>query len=49
MLCLFNAPERSLHDWKELLRAADTRFSLVGVREPKGSALGLLEVEWAPK
>ena len=49
MLALFNARERSLQDWKELLKATDEGLELVGVIQPKGSALGLLEVQWAPK
>jgi 6-hydroxytryprostatin B O-methyltransferase len=49
MLALFNAKERSLKDWEDLLNMTDQGLKLVGVTEPKGSALGLLEVQWLPK
>ena len=46
MGAVFNSRERTLADWKVLLKEADTRFLLMNVIEPKGSALGILEIVW---
>lgn len=48
MKLLFNAKERSIGDWRELVADADEdgRFKLVDVLRPKGSQLGLLVIEW---
>lgn len=43
----FNSKERSENDWKNLLRKVDERFSVVEVRRPAGSQLGIIVVEWA--
>ncbi|KAF2193341.1 S-adenosyl-L-methionine-dependent methyltransferase [Zopfia rhizophila CBS 207.26] len=43
----FNAKERSESDWKNLLGDADKRFSVVEVRRPAGSQLGIVVAEWA--
>jgi hypothetical protein len=42
----FNARERTVSEWKILLREADPRFLLKSVVEPPGSALGIIEVVW---
>ncbi|KAI0023866.1 S-adenosyl-L-methionine-dependent methyltransferase [Xylariomycetidae sp. FL0641] len=42
----FNAQERTVSDWRGILRNADTRFGLEGVTQPKGSALALIDVRW---
>lgn len=42
----FNSRDRSAAEWKALLQEADSRFVLKSVAEPKGSALGILEVVW---
>ncbi|KAI1660016.1 sterigmatocystin 8-O-methyltransferase [Daldinia decipiens] len=44
--CYFNGRERYLDEWKALLAAADKRFVLHRVFEPKGSLLGILEIRW---
>ncbi|KAI0179724.1 sterigmatocystin 8-O-methyltransferase [Hypoxylon sp. FL1284] len=44
--CFFNGGHRYLDEWKALLAAADERFVLHQVFEPKESLLGLLEVHW---
>ena len=44
MLVIFNAKQRSLDDWQELLAKADARFELVKTFFLPGSASGLLEV-----
>ncbi|KAK4455245.1 S-adenosyl-L-methionine-dependent methyltransferase [Podospora aff. communis PSN243] len=46
MASVFNGKERTVAEWKALLAEADKRFVLKGVTEPKGSALGILEVIW---
>ncbi|KAL8724846.1 MAG: hypothetical protein Q9166_007718 [cf. Caloplaca sp. 2 TL-2023] len=41
-----NGKERDQEDWIELLRKADHRFLLVEIRQPSGSRLSFLQVEW---
>ncbi|KAI0469792.1 S-adenosyl-L-methionine-dependent methyltransferase [Xylariaceae sp. FL0804] len=45
----FNAQERTVNDWKGILRNADARFVLKDVIQPKGSALALVDVRWDGK
>ncbi|KAI0470060.1 sterigmatocystin 8-O-methyltransferase [Xylariaceae sp. FL0804] len=44
--CYFNSRERYLDEWKSLLAAADERFVLHRVLEPKESLLSMLEIHW---
>ncbi|KAI1481891.1 sterigmatocystin 8-O-methyltransferase [Daldinia eschscholtzii] len=44
--CFFNGRERYLDEWKALLAAADERFVLHQVFEPKDNLLGILEIHW---
>ncbi|PWY71774.1 S-adenosyl-L-methionine-dependent methyltransferase [Aspergillus sclerotioniger CBS 115572] len=44
MMQAFNSKERELDDWRDLLTAADARFRIVGVEQPVGSAMSVLEV-----
>ena len=46
MATFCNAYERDADEWKALFAKADSRFNLVGITQPPGSALSLLEVEW---
>lgn len=46
MANLFNGQERTADEWKALLAEADPRFVVTRVVEPKGSALGIIEVVW---
>ncbi|KAI1458806.1 S-adenosyl-L-methionine-dependent methyltransferase [Annulohypoxylon moriforme] len=46
MGAFFNARERSLEEWKDLLAQADPRFVLRRVVEPKGSGLAMMEIIW---
>lgn len=46
MGAVFNSLERTVSEWKALLRNADPRFVLKQVIEPKGSALGIIEIDW---
>ncbi|KAF2272524.1 sterigmatocystin 8-O-methyltransferase [Westerdykella ornata] len=47
MNVLFNAWERDVDEWKELFRRADGRFRFIGVTQPQGSALALIEARWS--
>jgi hypothetical protein len=47
MVTSFNARERTVAEWKLLLTEADSRFVVQSVIEPRGSALGILEVVWS--
>ncbi|KAI0869651.1 S-adenosyl-L-methionine-dependent methyltransferase [Hypoxylon argillaceum] len=44
MAAVFNSQERTLQDWKTLLLEANPRFVVNATKEPKGSALGIIEV-----
>ena len=46
MLGIANARERGLDEWKSLFQEADARFAFIGVTEPKGSALAIIEARW---
>ncbi|KAK4184776.1 O-methyltransferase-domain-containing protein [Podospora australis] len=48
MIQAFNSSERDLDDWKRLLSGTDTRLHLVGVNQPFGSAMSVLEVVLGP-
>ncbi len=42
-----NGKEREVRDWKALLSLADPRLRITKMGTPKGSALGIIEVELA--
>ncbi|KAF2204077.1 sterigmatocystin 8-O-methyltransferase [Delitschia confertaspora ATCC 74209] len=44
MLQAFNSKERDLEDWKDLLAATNPKLKLVGVAQPFGSAMSVLEI-----
>ncbi|KAL5115576.1 hypothetical protein ACEQ8H_006552 [Pleosporales sp. CAS-2024a] len=46
MKACFNAKERSVEDWTKLLKAADERFVIKDVVQPKGSQLHIIDVQW---
>lgn len=46
MGCFFNSRERYLDEWKALLAAADERYVLKRVIDPKDSLLAILEIVW---
>ncbi|KAI9654521.1 MAG: hypothetical protein M1821_006611 [Bathelium mastoideum] len=48
MMQAFNSSERDLHDWKNLLDAAEPELQLVRVVQPFGSAMSVLEVALGP-
>lgn len=48
MLAAFNAPIRSLDEWKALLHGADARFRFDKATRPLGSRLSVLEAVWDP-
>lgn len=45
MLQVFNASERAMEDWEVVIKASDARFEIVNVKQPFGSAMGLIEVK----
>lgn len=42
----FNAKERDIDDWTELLKKADERFVIADVKRPEGSQLQIIDVQW---
>ncbi|KAK8102241.1 hypothetical protein PG984_015387 [Apiospora sp. TS-2023a] len=46
MTATFNGLERTADDWNALFQAADPRFVLQKIIQPKGSALSLIDVRW---
>ncbi|EPE27494.1 S-adenosyl-L-methionine-dependent methyltransferase [Glarea lozoyensis ATCC 20868] len=48
MLQIQNSRERELQDWETLFVKADPRFKFLGVTQPKGSKLAIIEAIWEP-
>ena len=46
MKAMFNAKERDLNDWNNLLLKADPRFKILRVNKLTSSPLALIEVSW---
>ncbi|KAF2121893.1 sterigmatocystin 8-O-methyltransferase [Lophiotrema nucula] len=46
MKAYFNAWERDADEWRELFTKADPNFKFVGIYQPEGSALALIEARW---
>lgn len=46
MKMCFNAKERDIQAWTDLLKKADERFVIRGVKVPEGSQLQIIDVEW---
>ena len=46
MKTLFNAREREMEDWKELLQQADPRFRILDVHKPRIGTMGVIIVKW---
>ena len=46
MLSICNARERDEEDWRQVFKEADSRFEVLRVFTPKGSALGIIDVVW---
>jgi len=46
MKTYFNAWERDAEEWQGLFAKADPGFEFVGINQPQGSALALVEVRW---
>ncbi|KAL9088823.1 MAG: hypothetical protein Q9159_002859 [Coniocarpon cinnabarinum] len=44
MMQAFNSKERDIEDWERLLGMVDSRLRIVGVKQPFGSAMGVLEI-----
>jgi hypothetical protein len=43
MLTLFNSQERDRDDWVSLFKQADERFEFVGITQPHGANLSIIE------
>ena len=48
MLGILNARERDADEWRSLFKEADTRFDFLGVKQPEGSSLAIMEARWKP-
>jgi hypothetical protein len=48
MLQIQNSKEREVQDWEILFKEADSRFRFVGVKQPRGSKLAIIEAIWEP-
>lgn len=46
MLGIFDSRERDQDEWKLLFQEADPRFDFIGVEEPRGEALAIIEARW---
>ncbi|MCJ1387546.1 hypothetical protein MMC18_000389 [Xylographa bjoerkii] len=46
MTTYFNSYERDAAEWQHLFARADSRFEFVGITQPQGSALALVEARW---
>jgi 6-hydroxytryprostatin B O-methyltransferase len=49
MIQSFNSKERELDEWKDLITTADPRLQLIGVTQPFGSAMSILEIQLSAK
>lgn len=47
MIAILNGRERDANEWKDLFERADSRFHFVGVTQPKGSSLAMIEACWS--
>ncbi|ORY02356.1 S-adenosyl-L-methionine-dependent methyltransferase [Clohesyomyces aquaticus] len=47
MNAYFNSWERDAEEWQDLFAQADPRFKFIGITQPRGSALALIEVSWS--
>ena len=48
MLEFHNAKERDKDGWAHLLHSADERLHIIGIKQPPGSRLSVIEVGWLP-
>ena len=48
MLTILNSRERERQDWQGLFERADPRFRFLGVTQPLGSKLAIIEASWQP-
>jgi hypothetical protein len=46
MMQLFNSKEREESEWATLVKAADERFYLKSIQQPKGSNMSFMEIGW---
>lgn len=46
MLEMLNAKEREAGDWEKLFTQADPGFRILGIKQPPGAKLGIIEAEW---
>ena len=48
MQSMFDAKEREIEQWRKLFADADSRFRFIGVTQPEGSRLSIIELVWEP-
>lgn len=48
MLQIQNSRERERQDWETLFKEADPRFKFLGVQQPRGSKLAIIQASWEP-
>lgn len=46
MLGLLNSHEREAGDWLKLIRDADPRYRVLGIKKPPLCRLSIIEVKW---
>jgi hypothetical protein len=46
MIAILNGRERDADEWRLLFDRADSRFHFVGVKQPEGSSLAMIEAVW---
>jgi hypothetical protein len=47
MLAILNGRERDSDEWQSLFKRTDSRFQFVGITEPEGSQLVMIEAVWS--
>ena len=48
MLQIQNSRERETQDWEDLFKDADPRFKFLGIQQPQGSKLAIIQAIWEP-
>ena len=46
MMTVVNAPERTENDWRDVIKRADSRYSVEAVVTPQGTAMSVIEIKF---